>query len=186
MFFLDQTVSVSLAVYSPSLYFCGYIHYAITNWTWHSYNTDRDDILLPTLSYTLYLPSFWTLCLRVAWYLRCGFPVKETFSILIGHTRLARCLLVDHFWAMTNVTVLKMTTFIFNRAWQEKWKWKHRNSGPALKLKHRSVHKSTRFSTLSYRGFHGALSHTAAKCNTHPHNDRQTNVCAIQCAWRYG
>lgn len=35
---------------------------------------------------------------------------------------LARFLPVDHFWAMTNVTVLKMTTFIFNRAWQEKWK----------------------------------------------------------------
>lgn len=47
---------------------------------------------------------------------------------------------------MTNVTVLKMTTFIFKRAWQEKWKWKQRNLSPVLELKH----KSSWFSTLSY------------------------------------
>ena len=135
----------------------------VTKQTWHSYSIDKNDILLPTFPHALYFLSFWTLCLSVAWYLRCGFPVKETFSILIGHTDwLAVCPKIT-FGAMTNVTVLKMTTFIFNWAWQEKWKWKHKNSSPVLNLKHRSVHKSSGFSTLSYRGFHGAASHAAAK-----------------------
>lgn len=84
---------------------------------------------------------------------------------------LPRCLPVDYFWAMTNVTVMKMTTFIFNRVWQEKWKWKHRNSSPVLQLKHSSAHKLPGFSTLSYKGFHAALSHTARKCNRCPHNE---------------
>lgn len=116
--------------------------------------------------------------------LRCGFPVKETFSILIGHTDWPRCLPADHFWAMTDVTVLKMTTFIFNRAWQEKWKWKQRDSNTALRLKHRSgTHRSPGFSTLSYTGvFHNL----EQKCHMNPHDETQANVYATQCAWRYG
>lgn len=65
------------------------------------------------------------------------------------------CLPVDHFRALTNVTVLKTTTFIFNRAWQEELKWKNRP--PKLKA------RSPGYLMLSCRQYHCSLSHTAAK-----------------------
>lgn len=71
---------------------------------------DEKDVLVPTFSCTLYFFSFQTLCLRAAWSLRCGFPVKETFSILIGHTD----------W-------LAVCPWITFGQWQMRlyWKWPH-------------------------------------------------------------
>lgn len=161
--------------YCSSLYSCGYIHYMGTNRTWQSYYKDKSNLLFPTFSYILhFLLQFLNIVFESGVVPQVWFSSQGNIFHSNRSHWLACCLPVDHFWALTNVTVLQMTTFIFNRAWHEKWKWKHRNSSPALKLKHRSVHKSPGFSTPSYRGFHGALSHTAAKCNMYPHNETQT------------
>lgn len=51
------------------------------------------------------------------------------FLSTASHRRI-RCLLVDHFLAMTNVTLLKTTTNIVDRAWQQRWRLKHKILAP--------------------------------------------------------
>ena len=112
------------------------------------------------------------------WHLRCGFPVRGTFSILIGHTDwLARCLPTDHFWATTNVTVLKVTTLTFNRARWGKWWEKKRNN---QKKKNAPNRKSPGLFLLPNRSFHAALSQMQYA------STQWTKMWAVQRAWRGG
>lgn len=72
---------ISFTCLQSCLFSCGYVLNAATNRTWQSSNRAKITFNSQTFSYTLYFLSFETL-----WDLRCGFPPKETFSILIGHT----------------------------------------------------------------------------------------------------
>ena len=107
---------------------------AVTSSTWSLIRRDKVVTWTEVTFYSQHFiapyifSAFEHCCLRVAWHLRCGFSSHGNIFHSNRSHWLARCLHVDHFWPVTNVTVLKMTTFIFNRAWQVKWKWKHRNS----------------------------------------------------------